>query len=50
MLKVYILVCDRCGRMFDGLEESFNIMDEGDICSKCTKEENDETEHSPAVS
>jgi hypothetical protein len=25
MLKVYILVCDRCGRMFDGLEESFNI-------------------------
>lgn len=50
MLKVYILVCDRCQRMFDGLEESFNIMEEGDICSKCLKqEESDETESSPAV-
>ena len=39
MIKVWIVICDRCGKEIDATKENFHeVLDEGQICTECYNE------------
>ena len=35
MIKVWIVICDCCGREIDATKEIFNETEQGQICENC---------------
>lgn len=35
MIKVWIVICDKCGKEIDAISDSFFETDEGQLCCHC---------------